>query len=107
MATYQIFIIWKKIILLSFDIVFSTIHDFFTMVFGFLLKLGLEIFKRTILVLIFIYLYMLNLCSNKRGKNPFCNKSKTEVLQKLDKIWETKRLTLALDLDHTLINSTK
>lgn len=107
MASYQVFIIWKKIFILIGDITFGVAHKGLTLIFGFLLKLGLELFKRTILVLIFVYLYMLSLCSNKRGQNPFKNKSKGEVLSKLDKIWETKKITLALDLDHTLVNTSK
>lgn len=103
LATLQMLIINKKIFFLCLSVIFGLIHD----VFSFFLRMVLYCIKNSILVLIFIYLYMLNLCPKRRGKNPFHNKSKVEILKKLDKIWKYKKLTIALDLDNTLIRSSR
>lgn len=103
LATYQMFIISKKISILCLQVCFGYIHDAFSLC----LKVILEVFKRIILVLIFVYLFLLNLCPKRKGKNPFNNKSKGEILKKLDKIWKTKKLTIVLDLDHTLIKTSR
>ena len=57
--------------------------------------------------MIMVYLFLQNVCPKKGKKNPFNNKSKLEILKKLDKIWEFKKKILILDLDQTLIKTSR
>lgn len=106
-ATIQLFVVILQLLKMILSLVFGKIHDFFTLVFTRIFRVLFFILKRLLLSMIMVYLFLQNVCPKKGKKNPFNNKSKLDILKKLDKIWEFKKKILVLDLDQTLVKTSR
>lgn len=64
----------------------------------------LFLLKRIVLCIILGYLFVMGFFPKKKRLNPFSTSSNKEILKKLDKIWEFKKMKLVLGLGNNLIS---